>query len=100
MEQVQCQLRDDGTLIMSGPLVFETVPDLYTRHTRELKGSGNLTIDLAGVGRADSAGLALLMEWLQLARKDQRQVQFVNVPRQLQSLARVVGLEKALGIAG
>jgi phospholipid transport system transporter-binding protein len=94
----QCQRRDDGVFAMSGPLVFDTVPRVYERFSDEVRRAGSLTLDLAGVKRADSAGLALLLEWLQSARETGNQIRFVNVPKQIRSLARVSGLEKALGL--
>jgi phospholipid transport system transporter-binding protein len=50
-------------------------------------------LDLGGVGRADSAGLALLVEWSRQARRGRTALRFVNVPAQIRSLARVSHLE-------
>lgn len=89
----------DGVLRVSGALTFETVPDIFDGSLAWLqKANGAVTIDLDGIERADSAGLALLVEWLRRARATGRDVKFVNVPAQMRQLIRVNGLNRALGI--
>jgi phospholipid transport system transporter-binding protein len=51
------------------------------------------------VTRADSAGLALLIEFLRTAGHAGNSVHFVNVPEQLLSIARVSGLESILSLS-
>jgi phospholipid transport system transporter-binding protein len=58
--------RDDGSYAVRGELTFATVPGFLTGNGRLLAGGAAVTVDLAGVDRADSAGVALLVEWLSL----------------------------------
>ena len=82
---------------VSGALTFDTVPDLYRSSTDWFKsGTGDLTLDLAQVSNTDSAGLALLVEWLRRARDNKRILRFTNVPAQVQTLIRINGLQDAL----
>jgi phospholipid transport system transporter-binding protein len=53
-------------------------------------------IDLAGVTASDSAGLALLIEWLSVAKGAGRALRFENIPSQLQQLARLSEVEELL----
>ena len=63
----------------------------------EAIGRGRATvIDLAGVTASDSAGLALLIEWLSVARASRRSLNYENVPLQLQQLARLSEVEELL----
>ena len=55
-----------------------------------------MVIDLAQVERADSAGLALMIEWLKRARDAGCRLEFANIPDQVQTLIRVNGLQAAL----
>jgi ABC-type transporter Mla MlaB component len=55
-----------------------------------------ISIDLAGVTRSDSAGLALLIEWLRESERQGRTITFLNMPAQMQSIARVCGLDGIL----
>jgi len=97
----EATMDDDGTLTVSGVLSFDTVPDVFAKSAAWVqKSQGAITIDLKNVDRADSAGLALLVEWLQLARRRNLSLTFANMPEQVRSLARVNGLSNALGVAG
>lgn len=86
----------DG-LRVEGDLTFATVAALLTA-SRPLfsGGSGDLRVDLSGVSRADSAGLALLIEWLRLARGAGRTLRFQAVPAQMQAIAAASGLSDFL----
>ena len=85
-----------GTIKVRGPLTFATVPRLFLDSNHIIKSaSETITIDLQDVSRTDSAGLALLIEWLRAAGSHAR---FVNVPAQLRRLIDVSGLARAFGI--
>ena len=55
-----------------------------------------LAIDLGGVTGGDSAGLALLIEWLSAARAAQCDLRYENIPVQLRQLARLSDVEELL----
>jgi phospholipid transport system transporter-binding protein len=84
------------TQTVSGALTFDTVPGLFHSSNAWFSGEGELVIDLARVERADSAGLALLIEWLRRARVANRPLRFTGMPAQVQTLIRVNGLSDAL----
>jgi phospholipid transport system transporter-binding protein len=89
--------REDGAVKVTGELTFQTVPDFLARSGAWLGGTDDVaTIDLRAVTRADSAGVALLLEWLRLARGGGREVRFANVPEQLRHLIQVNGLTEIL----
>ena len=50
-------------------------------------------MDLGKVGNADSAGLALMLEWIKHARSKRVQLRFINMPGQLLNLAKLSGLD-------
>jgi len=81
---------------IQGALTFDTVPDWFDKGSGWFSGNGELVIDLAGVTRADSAGLALLIEWLRLARSMKRPLRYIHIPDQVQTLTRINGLQDAL----
>lgn len=81
---------------VSGALTFETVPALYQSTLAWFAGEGEFVIDLARVTRADSAGLALLIEWLRRARAANRPLRFTGMPPQVETLIRVNGLQDTL----
>jgi phospholipid transport system transporter-binding protein len=85
--------RADGTVQVTGPLTFQSVPE-HLEQSRPLftGGSDSLTFDLQGVTLADSAGLALLLEWREMAHASGRALTFVNLSDQMRHLIEVSGL--------
>jgi phospholipid transport system transporter-binding protein len=51
-----------------------------------------LRFDLSGVDRADSAGVALLIEWQRIAARARCELRYTNVPKSLESIMRVTGV--------
>lgn len=87
----------DDRFSVTGELTFETVPQLFKRTPEYFRGAANsLTVDLAQVTRSDSAGLALLLEWMRVTKARGGKISFINLPEQLLALATVSGLEKIL----
>lgn len=87
----------DGTVRISGPLTFDTVETVRAA-TRAGVGSERwreaaLTFDLAGVGPADSAGLALLVEWQRTARRAGGRIHFRGTPPALRAIAGLCGVD-------
>jgi len=91
----------DGVLSVRGELSFASVTRLLERSRPLLAAAkGQLVIDLAGVDRSDSAGLALLMEWLRMARGLGTNILFRHVPEQMLAIARASDLERLIPLEG
>ena len=54
------------------------------------------TIDLSAIGRADSAAIALLVEWRRRARLDGRTLRFRGLPQSLRDLLELSELTELL----
>jgi len=91
---------NDGVLAISGEFGYATASDLLTQG-QALMGTHNkeLTIDLSGVTGSDSAGLALMLEWIDRYRTAGQQLHFLNVPESLLEIARVSNLIDLLPLA-
>lgn len=79
-----------------GELDFETAAAALQAGLALLPRGGRCTIDLAGVTSADSAGLAVLVEWLAAAAERGGSLAFEAVPAQLRAIARISDLESLL----
>jgi phospholipid transport system transporter-binding protein len=79
----------DSVYRVSGELDFESVPSVWKASISCLDGEAAPRIDLGGVGRVDSAALALVLEWVRWGIHHQRPVRFLNVPEKLLALARI-----------
>jgi phospholipid transport system transporter-binding protein len=86
----------NGRFKVYGALNAETVTELLKGSKAAFKGAASLEIDLANVPEGDSAGLALLIEWLRLAGQHRQQIHFKNVPEQIAALARISEVENLL----
>jgi phospholipid transport system transporter-binding protein len=86
----------NGRFKVRGPLDAETVTDLLERSEEAFRGASSLEVDLGGVPEGDSAGLALLIEWIRRARKQNQQLQFKNLPTQIAALARISQVDELL----
>ena len=93
---VQIELPAPGHCQIRGELVFGNVPDLEDALDPHLDGLETLTIDLSGVTRADSAGMALMVEWWRRARRAGTTLSLRNTPEQMRNIARVSSLEQIL----
>ena len=86
----------DSGYDLIGSLTYETVPKLFGQITLEYTKSTSLS--LRKVKRIDSAGLALLIEWSCLAKKQNRQLVLKDIPVSLRSMIDVGGLEEVLSV--
>lgn len=89
----------EGRLLLEGELSFKTVVKLLADF-QALPDQGNeIQIDLQGVSRADSAGLALLVEWMRNAQTLGKSIRFLNIPQQMLAIARVSSLDQVLPLS-
>jgi phospholipid transport system transporter-binding protein len=88
----------DGRLTLVGPLTFATARAGRDLGERALAGggSGALEIDCAGITASDSAGLAVLLDWLRSAKHAGRSLRYSHLPEGLQALARISEVEELL----
>lgn len=86
------------TAQVTGPLNFATVPSVLPQSAQWLgRGLSDLTVDLTGVPWADSAGLALLLEWLVQARGKGLSIHYAGIDRQVAEIIRINGLQELIG---
>lgn len=88
---------NDGPFSVKGALTFTTVPALVSlaQHWTGF-GKNNLVVDLAGVTNTDSAGLALLLQWVAEIRATGGELKFINIPHQVEDFIRINGLAQLL----
>lgn len=91
--------RGQTRLGVEGVLDFDTVVPLIAESRRYFAGKERrLEVDLRGVRCANSAGLALLLEWLELAQKRGISLRFRNLPESLTRLAAISNLTGLLPV--
>ena len=89
---------------ISGELSFRNAVAALDAAQAALAGGPNTAstpfeVDLSGVTRADSAGLALLLELAREARAAGRELRCTGVPEQLRRLAGFFGVTDVLALS-
>lgn len=79
-----------------GDMNFASVPVLLVQGRNLLDFGSILEIDMTGVSHADSAGLALMLEWMDLFRSAGGAVHFRNIPTALLNVARVSNVSELI----
>ena len=83
----------DGRFTLTGAMSFATANDILTKSDSLFSRHAALEIDLAGVEKADSAGLALIIEWKSQAANREAAIRFSNLPESLLAIARTTEVE-------
>jgi phospholipid transport system transporter-binding protein len=95
------EIGQDGCASLTGALTFESAAGLFGQTERLFHGPKPVTlIDLSNVTTADSAGLALLLEWQALQRAASRNLEIRNAPPSLISLARLCEADDVMQLTG
>lgn len=83
---------EKNRLMVSGDLNFSTVPLLWQKSLPLMTAAQDLNFDFTQIISSNSAGLALLIEWIKFAKTSGKKVVFSNIPAQLQSIIRAAGV--------
>lgn len=87
MASARWQAADGRHAVIQGELTAATVARLRRYGRRQIAQAQALVVDLSGVSAADSAGLALLVDWLAWAQQRRCLLTFTNLPPALTALA-------------
>ncbi len=94
MSQLFLTDQGDGLFSIEGNLTFATIDKQTLKSFAFLSQHKQITIDLSGVECTDSAGLALMIEWIKISRQHKTRLRFKNIPEQLKHLAQLSGFDK------
>jgi phospholipid transport system transporter-binding protein len=61
-----------------------------------LFAADRVTLDLAAVTEVDSAAVSLLLEWRRAAGRSNQRIEFINLPDNLKSLAKLYGVTELI----
>jgi phospholipid transport system transporter-binding protein len=91
MSEFTLEDRGDGHFALSGEMTFDTAEkilaasgDMFDEHT------------LSEVTESDSAGLALLLEWVTWANHSVREIRFTGMPERVLAIARTTEVPACL----
>lgn len=87
-----------GGFAARGALTFANARSARSEGLHALRTSSarDLEVDCSGITRSDSAGLAVLLDWMAVMKKEGRPLCFTHLPPGLLAVARISGVEEML----
>lgn len=82
--------------IVSGPVTLDSAKDALAKTGGVFDNVTDIEVDLKGVTESDSAGLALLLEWMRAAKNANKPITFKHLPEQMDAIAKASGLDELL----
>ncbi len=86
-------IRSAGVLELAGDLTFATIDKKTVLLCDFNTLDSDIIMDFSQIHNSDSAGLALLIEWIKLSQTTQRHLKFRYLPEQLLTLAKLCGFD-------
>ncbi|MDJ0795170.1 MAG: STAS domain-containing protein [Woeseiaceae bacterium] len=86
----------DGKFAVTGVMTFSTAEKILRASEEPFEEHSQLEIDLSGITASDSAGLALLLEWVTWANHSVREIRFKDMPEKILAIARTTEVEALL----
>ncbi|MFQ5547278.1 MAG: lipid asymmetry maintenance protein MlaB, partial [Woeseia sp.] len=92
------ELKDygDGRFALRGRMALDTAGQILRESELPFAEHTRIEVDLAGVEETDSAGLALLLEWITWANHTVREIRFTAMPEKISAIARTTEVEGLL----
>ena len=85
-----------GRIAARGALDFDTAADALKRGLKLMHSERDVEVDLTQLTSGDSAGLAVLVEWLADSRARGVKLHYVGVPAQILAIARLSDIDQLL----
>lgn len=92
------ELKDlgDGRFALTGEMTFDSAERILRVSEKPFEEHTQIEIDLSGVTDSDSAGLALLLEWVTWANHTVREIRFEGMPERVQAIAKTTEVDGLL----
>lgn len=82
--------------VVTGEMTLESAKLALVKSKGVFDAVNDIEIDLQHVTQADSAGLALLVDWMRAAKKAKKSIAFKHLPEQMNAIAKASGLDELL----
>jgi phospholipid transport system transporter-binding protein len=89
--------RDGDRIMVAGAVTLQNVTNVLAEGQAHIR-AGASVIDLAAVTELDSSLLAAVLAWIREARQDRKALAVANMPKDLQTLAQLYGIENLLPV--
>jgi phospholipid transport system transporter-binding protein len=96
MSEFTLEDNGDGHFALSGDMTFDTAERILQASAAPFSEHTRLEVDLSGVTASDSAGLALLLEWVTWANHTVREIRFSGMPERVMAIAKTTEVDGLL----
>jgi phospholipid transport system transporter-binding protein len=96
MSQFTLEDKGEGRFLLSGEMTFRTAGKILRNSEALFEQHTRIEVDLSGVSKTDSAGLALLLEWITWANHTVREIRFVGMPERIDAIAKTTEVDHLL----
>ncbi len=96
MSDFELQDLGDGRFALTGEMSFDTAERILKASEKPFEEHTQIEIDLSGVTESDSAGLALLLEWVTWANHTVREIRFEGMPERVVAIAKTTEVDQLL----
>ena len=86
----------EGGFELIGEMSFETAAQILKSSERSFAQHAETQVNLSQVSKADSAGLALLLEWIGWANHSDVEIRFLNIPKKILAIAQTAEVDELL----
>lgn len=85
-----------GRFSLRGRMAFDTAGQILRDSESPFEKHTRIEVDLSGVDETDSAGLALLLEWITWANHTVREIRFTSMPEKIKAIAKTTEVDELL----
>jgi phospholipid transport system transporter-binding protein len=96
MSQFNLENHGGGKFSLSGQMTFDTAGQILDDSELMFEEHTRIEVDLFEVTDTDSAGLALLLEWITWANHTVREIRFVGMPEKIDAISKTTEVDHLL----
>ena len=96
MSNFDLQDLGEGRFVLTGDMSFATAERILRASEEPFEEHTRIEVDLSAVRNTDSAGLALLLEWITWANHTVREIRFIDMPERVLAIAKTTEVDHLL----
>ena len=96
MADIRFEDQGDGKFALHGDLTFSTASSALEQSKQLFQDHARIELDMTDVTDGDSAGLAVLLGWVNWAKNYVREIRYINVPGEIVAIAQISEVDDML----
>jgi phospholipid transport system transporter-binding protein len=96
--QFEVRVNDQDILCVTGKIYLNDIAQACAQGSALIDQLATVRVDMSGVLDSDSGCLAMMLEWLRVAKVQNKDISFNKLPQFMLDLCRVCGLDTVLPV--